>query len=92
MANDFRNPWVLDTTATPVKTGRSIVRGFLFRGYSTAGHKAVIQDGRGKIVAELIGDASLAPVSIGYTGPNGIDIDAMALTTLDSGQVVVDVA
>lgn len=89
MANNFRNPWVLDTTGSPVKSGLSIIKGLTLRGYSTSGHKAVFQDGAGRTVAELVGVSDLSPVAIAYTGC--FEVNDLSLTTLDSGQVVVDV-
>ena len=92
MANNFLNPWVLDTAgAGAVKSGLSLVRVLTFRGYSTAGHRAVLQDSAGRIIAELEGITDLSPVQF-FMSDDGTPINGLALTTLDSGQVIVDVA
>jgi len=92
MANSYANPWVLDTASTSAVLGGGgyvFVGGFTLRGYSTAGHKALIKDAAGRTVAELVGTADLAPVGVGYT--KGLTINGLVLHTLDSGSVVVEV-
>lgn len=93
MANNIKGlPWVLDTAgASAVKTGYTWVRGIIFSGYTLASHKAVIKDAhRNVIIATLDGDAELTAQSIIFSEP--MRVRDLALTTLDSGQVTVDVA
>lgn len=92
MANNFRNPWVLDTaSATPLKGGgKTLVKGVIFKDYSSAAHKCIFKDGAGRVVIELWGAADLSPV--GYSRDGCLPWDGLTLDTLGSGVAVVDVA
>lgn len=91
MANDLKGrPWVLDTaSATALRPDQTWMVGATLRGYSTSGHKAVFKDSRGNIVMELIGNDDLSPVGENWQRPQ--TVRGLALTTLDSGFVTVQI-
>lgn len=93
MANNIKGrPWVLDTAgASAVKTGFTYVLGITFSGYTLASHTAVIQDAKRAITLyTLKGVTDLAPVQLTFSEP--VPIRDLALTTLGSGVVTIDVA
>ncbi len=88
MANNFRNPWVLDTTGA-ITTGVVLLGSISFQGYSTAGHKAILKDAAGRTISELVGVTSLEPITVSFEG--GMNPVGLTLDTLGSGRVVVEV-
>lgn len=91
MANDISDrPWVLDTaSASKIGPNRTWVAGATFRGYTTSGHKAIFKDSRGNTIMELVGNDSLTPVGEYWGDSSAQSVLGLALTTLDSGKVVV---
>lgn len=92
MANNIKGlPWVLDTAgASAVKSGLTWVSSITFSGYTLAAHKAVIKDAQRNVVLyTLDGNAELSPVQLVFAEP--MRMRELALTTLDSGQVTIDV-
>lgn len=94
MANQWTNPYKLDTAGANLKTGYLRVKGLGFRGYSTAGHKAVVKDVNGTIVAELVGTAALTPIEQSFSEPifiNGFTLSGAtgSQAALSSGELIV---
>lgn len=86
MANNLTGrPWVIDTAAgTTIKAGRTFVTGFLYRNYTTAGHKATVKDLlRNVVIFEADGLATGEWIECDWSNPQSVN--NIAVTTLDSG-------
>lgn len=93
MANNVGSrPWVIDTAgATTVKSGNAYVKSIVFSGYNGPTDTAVIKcadaSGNQVVLATLVGNAGLEPVSFNVGAPYWVK--DLAVTILDSGQVSV---
>lgn len=87
MANQLKtNPWVLDTAAaTLLATYNMRIHHMEFVGYSTATHTCILKDVNGNVIWQAHGDVGLENIvsfDLGW-------VQGLALTTLDSGKVLV---
>lgn len=89
MANELRDHvWVVDTaSATLVEATSMRIQTIRWIGATTAGHEAIIKNGRGKIVW-----ASVANAANFLDESHGLDFrtqDGFAVTTLGSGLLYI---
>lgn len=89
MANNYRNPWIIDTAgALPFR--QQCLRGVMWVGYTAANHQAVLQDERGVSIFEATApDTSGDPIALAWTSDQWFR--GLNVTTLDSGRLIIDV-
>jgi hypothetical protein len=93
MANNLAGtPYIIDTaSASPIKSGRVLTTGFVYRDYAAAGNQAIIKDGvRNIIIARLIGNASLTPVGEAWFDPQWVQ--SLTVSQLDGGGILEIIA
>lgn len=93
MANAFQSDlWIIDTAAPDLLTTTQVrIRGIRWVGATIAGHQAVIKDGAGLVKWESVAaGANNVESDQQWADPRGMNIVGLAVPTLGSGKLYIE--